>query len=192
MVRAWERRYGEPVRLATTWEVSGAELAMVRASQKFGRCHDITMCISDGRRYVVIAKPTFPEGAFRIPSGGLKPGESLESGVEREAFEETGLRISLDRYLLRVDATFACETDREAWVSHVFFARALNRVLAPTDHAEIREARWATIGEIQGPIRDALVRSGRSLLGGYRVELTDALVGTLAAPTGPRRVGGDD
>lgn len=196
IVRTWEAVYGQPEVLSTRREISPPELAMVRGSRKFERSHDITFCISDGARLAVIAKSTFPPGAYRIPSGGLSPGEPLEIGVMREAREETGLTVRCEHYLLRVHAEFTCGDQIEPWVSHVIWTTTAQRELAPTDHHEIREARWATLAEIQGPIRAALVASGRALLGGYRVDLTDALVrivlarGLIPPDTGPTPTAG--
>lgn len=176
MVSDWEKLYGTPDIFETVREITQRDFAMIRASQKFGRQHDITFCIHNQDRIVVIAKPFFPPGAFRIPSGGLKPGESLESGFAREALEETGIAVTPYRYVLRVRAHFTCGDDQILWYSHVLTAPTSSHTLAPIDRHEISDARWVTFEEMQGPIRAILVASGRPLLGGYRVDLTDRFV----------------
>jgi 8-oxo-dGTP pyrophosphatase MutT (NUDIX family) len=45
-----------------------------------------------GEKVLLITKPFYPPGTFRMPSGGVKPGESPEDAFRREAREETGLR----------------------------------------------------------------------------------------------------
>ncbi len=44
-----------------------------------------------GRKVLLITKPFYPPGTFRMPSGGAKPGESPEDAFRREVREETGL-----------------------------------------------------------------------------------------------------
>lgn len=173
MLEAAARRWGAPRRLALTFEISEHERDMIRRSRRDDRSHDITMFIRRGDRYAVIAKPSFPEGAWRAPSGGLERGEELEVGAKREALEETGLDIELERYLLRIAASFPTGDTVEPWHTHVLLARAVTSEIESHDTREIRAARWATRAEIQGPIRDALLASGRALFR-YRVALTDA------------------
>lgn len=167
-----EARFGPPVEWVTRRPVLAHELAMIRASSRGWRAHDVTFFIRDpAGRIAAIRKPSFPPGAFRVPSGGVRRGEEFLAGVQREALEETGLRIELERYLLRVRATFTHAGDAIGWTSHVFSARGEGE-LRPRDTDEVAEARWVTTAELQGPIRAALLRSGRSLLA-YRVALTD-------------------
>ncbi|HEX6989930.1 MAG TPA: hypothetical protein VF282_10735, partial [Bacillota bacterium] len=48
----------------------------------------------------------------------------------------------------------------------------------PVDTHEIAEVRWSTLEELQGPVRRALLQTGRGLLR-YRVSLTDAVIALL-------------
>lgn len=176
----WERTYGRPAVLYLAQTVRPAEATMIRASQRHGRAHDITLLIRgpDGR-LAVIAKHSYPPGAFRAPSGGLRPDEPLEVGALREAYEETGLAIQLGRYLLRVLALFTTERDTIPWLTHVFTARVVGGQLASHDPQEIRDVAWVTLADLQGPIRRALLADGRPLFR-YRVRLTDETVACLA------------
>jgi hypothetical protein len=92
--------------------------------------------------------------------------------------EETGLDIELERYLLRAHVRFTGGEDYLDWTSHVFKARAVGGELRPLDTSEIAETICGTLDELQGPIRQALLDSGRGLLA-YRVSLTDATVRIL-------------
>ena len=126
----------------------------------------------------LIRKPIHPPGVFRAPSGGLTPGEPFKEGAKREAREETGLEIEIERYLLRIQVRFICDEENIEWTSHVFSARAVGGELAPQDTREILATRWATLEELQGPIREAVLASGWGLLD-YRVTLTDRAVALL-------------
>ena len=155
-----EERFGKPRVLHLEHEIGGAEMHLVRASQKHVRAHDITLFIFNVNRLALIRKPMFRRPIFRAPSGGLNPGESFEAGARREGLEETGLEIELERYLLRIDARFTNREDHLDWTSHVMQARKVGGRLEALDKLEIAETKYATIEELQGPIRQALLDSG--------------------------------
>jgi 8-oxo-dGTP pyrophosphatase MutT (NUDIX family) len=172
MLEAAARRWGAPRRLSLSFEISERERDLVRGSRRDGRSHDITVFARRDGLYAVIAKPGYPNGAWRVPSGALKPGEELEAGAKREVLEETGLEVELETYLLRVDAGFWYGAEVEPWHTHVFLARWTGGEIGPRDTREISGARWATREELQGKVRSALLATERGLFR-YRVALTD-------------------
>jgi len=56
-------------------------------------------------RVLVITKPFYPPGTFRMPTGGVKPGETPEDAFRREVREETGLQseplLTIETMVLR-------------------------------------------------------------------------------------------
>jgi len=178
LIEEVEDRFGKPQVLHLEHEIGERELAFVRATQKHGRAHDITFFIFDDDQLALIRKPMFQRPIFRAPSGGLNPGESFEEGAKREALEETGLEIELEKYLLRIHVRFTGGDDHLDWTSHVFKARAVGGRLEARDTSEIAETKYGTVEELQGPIRQALLDHGGRLLA-YRVALTDATVEIL-------------
>lgn len=172
MLEAAARRWGTPRRIALAFGISERERDMIRGSRRNDRSHDITLFIRRADRFAVIAKPWYGPGLWRAPSGAIKPGEGLEAGAKREAYEETGLSVELERYLLRIDAAFWCGAEVEPWHTHVFLAAGPDGELDPRDTSEISGARWATREEIQGGVRTALLDTGAGLFR-YRVALTD-------------------
>lgn len=191
MIREMEERYGSPRRLSLSFEINPAEMNMLRGSQKDGRNHDITMFIFRDREYrefAAIAKHMFPPGAWRAPSGAAHPGEDLEVGAVREAREETGLDIALDRFILYIDVLFTCGPSSEPWRSLVFTAFCDRCELGHQDEEEIRETRWITLDELQGPVREVLLGTGMGLFA-YRVALHDAAVGEITELRDRRRPG---
>ncbi|MGA9772579.1 MAG: NUDIX hydrolase [Blastocatellia bacterium] len=173
-----ERRFGSPGEIALAYEMTRSEFDMVRRSQKHGRAHDVTLYIIEGQQIVVIKKPMYPAGAYRAPSGGIAPGERFDNGAIREAHEETGLEIALDKYILRARVKFTADDDVIDWTSHVLTAHKIGGALQPIDTHEIIEARFATVDELMGGIRDALLRSGSTGLK-YRAELNDIVIALL-------------
>jgi len=177
-VLALEKKYGVPEVPTLAYEMTESEFDMVARSQKHGRAHDVTLFIIIDGQVVVIRQPMYPAGAYRAPSGGVEPGETFEAGALREGYEETGLSIALEEYVVRSQVKFAHQTRSIQWTSHVFTARKTGGELQPVDTHEIVEARLATAREIMGSIRDSLLASGSTGLR-YRSELNDIVMRRL-------------
>ena len=172
------KRYGEPVRLEWEGEISEREHSLATYNPK--RMHDVTLFIFNGERLALIRKHGFEPGIWRPPGGGVKPGEDVVAGVKREALEETGLRVELQRYLVDATARFVYEPDDVPWRTHVFLVTTEDDVLSPQDADEIEAARWGTLAELSGPLRERLLATGRAFWR-YRVALHDAAAQALSA-----------
>ena len=171
-------RYGEPVELPWAGEITEREHAL--ATYNPNRLHDVTLFILDpAGRLALIRKPQFSEGIWRPPGGGIKPGEDFAAGAVREAIEETGLHVRLDRYLVATRAIFRHGPEDVPWRTHVFSAHTDDRELAPQDPEEIAGARWGTLDELAGPLRERLLATGHAFWR-YRVALHDAALDALA------------
>jgi ADP-ribose pyrophosphatase YjhB (NUDIX family) len=158
--------------------VSPEEFALAGGSPK--RRHDVTFFVfGPTGRLALIQKPSYTEGVWRPPGGGVRPEERLESGVQREAREELGIHIELERFLVSTEASFRCVEGVIGWRTHVFSARTGEEELRPIDTREISAARWGTTEELAGPIRTRLLATGRALWR-YRVALHDAALAALA------------
>ena len=170
-------RYGQPRLLRWEGEVTEQEFTLAGYSPR--RRHDVTLFVFDpGGRLALIQKPSYPPGAWRPPGGGIEPGEEFEHGVQREAFEELGVRVELEHFLVSTRATFRNGEAVMDWRTHVFSARTEEEELDPTDTHEISAARWGTTEELAGPIRATLLATGRALWR-YRVALHDASLDEL-------------
>jgi 8-oxo-dGTP diphosphatase len=170
-------QFGTPAELRWAGEVSDAEYGL--ATYNPVRTHDVTLFIfGPDERIALIRKPQFPTGIWRPPGGGIKRGEDFAAGAVREALEETGLRVELDRYLVAASATFRNDGRELDWRTHVFSARTWDTELAPRDGDEIAGARWGTLEELAGPLRARLLDTGRALWR-YRVALHDSAIDAL-------------
>jgi ADP-ribose pyrophosphatase YjhB (NUDIX family) len=170
-------RYGEPRALRWVGEVSAEEFTLAGGSPE--RRHDVTFFVFDAaERLALIQKPSYTDGVWRPPGGGVRPGERFESGVQREAREELGIHIELERFLISTEASFRCAEGVIDWRTHVFSARTEEEELRPIDTREISAARWGTTEELAGPIRARLLETGRALWR-YRVALHDAALDQL-------------
>ena len=145
------------------------------------RTHDVTLFILDPyRRIALIRKPQFPHDVWRPPGGGIHPGEDFVAGAVREALEETGLHVELRRYLVETQALFTNAGRELRWRTHVFHAETRDTEIAVGDPVEIAEARWGTLDELAGPLRERLLATGRAFWR-YRVALHDAALAALRA-----------
>ncbi len=186
-------RYGEPRLLEWEGEISEREYGI--ATYDPLRTHDVTMFILNGQdlvargraspdhaagqRLALIRKHPFPPDVWRPPGGGVKQGEDFDDAVRREAYEETGLRVELRRYLVEARARFAYGGRVLDWRTHVLSAETTDESIEPRDLDEIAEARWGTLEELAGPLRERLLATGRAFWR-YRVALHDAALDALA------------
>jgi ADP-ribose pyrophosphatase YjhB (NUDIX family) len=174
-------RFGEPKVLEWDGEISDAEWSL--ATYNPARTHDVTLFILDpDRRLALIRKPHFAAGVWRPPGGGVKPGEDFVAGAVREALEETGLEVDVRRYLVASAASFRNGGRELRWQTHVLLAETPGGELAPNDPAEIDAARWGTLAELAGPLRETLLATGRAFWR-YRVALHDAALAQLVDRT---------
>ncbi len=177
-IKQLEGEYGEPEVMHLRQEMIWPEFELLVNSMKHDRAHDVTMFIFNGSSIVAIRKHMHPEGVYRAPSGGLRPGEDFVEGALREAHEETGAVVELQRYILRVHVVFTYEGREIPWTSHVFTAKYVSGRLRPIDTKEIAEVKQVSLEELQGKIRDNLLATGSGGLA-YRVALTDKVVELL-------------
>ena len=195
ILAAVERRFGRPAVARAEAEFGPRGFALLEHCARKDRAHDVTLLIRDEpapdepARYALIRKPSYPPEVFRPPSGGVEPGEPFETGAHREAAEETGLVIELERYVLRVECTFTCAGRVAPWTTHVLTARATGGTLEPLDRVEIEEARWATVAEMLHRYRPGMLEMGSAGMR-YRVDLQDLALRLLGLADPPEPEGG--
>ena len=175
------RRCG-PIRhpLALEWSGDITEREHALATYNPDRTHDVTLFILDpDDRIGLIRKPHFAAGIWRPPGGGIKPAEDFVHG--RRARGARGDRRGRAARALsgrHPRDRFLCAAHALSWQTHVFLARTMDTVLAPRDTDEIAGARWGTLPELGGPLRERLLATGHALWR-YRVALHDAALRAL-------------
>lgn len=88
-------------------------------------------------RLLTFTKTFYPPGIYRLPTGGVEPGEAVLSGLARELAEETGLECDISRFLAVID--WRSEDNPEGKSQSTTFAFLLDEisgVLGPTDADE--------------------------------------------------------
>lgn len=149
MVDGMIAKYGRPETAQFVYPLNEREYQMILRSKAKGRHHDFTLYVTHGDDFIVIAKHTYPPGLYRAPSGGLNPGEPFETGIAREAMEEIGCMIALDKFLLESKVTFTYNEASIKWTSYVFSAHYVSGDFQFTDHHEIREVKLAKLSEFE-------------------------------------------
>lgn len=149
-LKEFEKAYGHPEEFYTAFEMNSREFKNLLGSQKDGRSHDVTIFIRKDGKWIVNSKHWYPEGLYRFPSGGIRPDETIEEGALREAYEETGCRIELKKYFMRIHVRFYNENKSVDWISHLVLADYISGKLEPVDTKEIKAVYLAERAEFEG------------------------------------------
>ncbi|MFW9986525.1 MAG: NUDIX hydrolase [Candidatus Odinarchaeota archaeon] len=176
------KQYGMPRRIEFAMEMIPEEFALVQRSVESGRRHDVTIFIQHQGQFVVIEKHAYANtGIVRAPSGGAMPSEDLITAAKREAREETGFDVEIERFVLESHVLLSCcDQPSVPWVSYVFLARVIGGQLGAEDLKEISGVHLRTRQELLKDVGPLMVASE---LGGfkYRAKMTEAFFEELDA-----------
>jgi 8-oxo-dGTP pyrophosphatase MutT (NUDIX family) len=177
-----QKQYGIPRRVEFEMEMQSEEFALVQRSVKLGRRHDVTIFIRHQGKFVVIEKHAYAKtGIVRAPSGGAMPSEHLIIAARREAREETGFDVEIERFILESHVSLSCcDQPSIPWVSYVFLARVIGGQLGAEDVKEISGVQLRTREELLKEVGPLMLASG---LGGfkYRAKMTEIFFEELDA-----------
>lgn len=155
-------RFGKPKELKFQADFLDFECELVKRTRLKGRLHDITCFIQQTKNeYVVIQKNQYANtGIYRAPSGGAKVGESLEDAAYREMYEETGLKVQLNRFVLDMHLDIICKNENIPWRSLVFLAEPVGGEMKPIDTYEIFDVTIMSREELLGEVDKLMLESG--------------------------------
>lgn len=95
---ALSRRFGEPLSLDAP--IADEFDDPIRRKDRSG---EVCMVIQRPNGKLLLSIKTFyPRGAYRLPTGGIDHGERVYDALVREGREETGLDLSVERFLARI------------------------------------------------------------------------------------------
>ena len=144
------RRYGLLERRHYVLEV-GARV-FTRWREERGDCRgEVALFILRPSGNVILhAKDFYPQGVYRVPTGGIERGEDVVTAVHREAREETGLTVAIERCLGVLEYKFRYQREMLPFVSYVFLLRENGGQLCPQDEGErITSLREVPLTELE-------------------------------------------
>ena len=141
------------------------------SNDKCGKSHfprtdpAIITLISFKDKILLGRSPRFPEGMYSTLAGFVEPGESLEQALEREVFEEVGVKVRNIKYF-----------DSQPWPFPAslmlgFFAEATSEKMN-IDYNEIEDAHWFSIEELK-------TLQHPSINGGFKLPRVDSIARRL-------------
>lgn len=159
---------------------------MARAVQT--RRGEVVMVLQreDGR-VLLHTKAFYPPDTWRLPTGGIKPGESPPDAARREILEETGLPAQLTGLLGVLHYDLFADEQRIPFTSFVFLANTPGGTPAVQDANEaITGYCWVRPEEL-GPVAARLrhLDSSWCTWGMFRALAHELVVSRLAGPGGP-------
>ncbi len=144
------RRYGPLERRRYVLDVGERAFAYWREERGDCRGEVALLILRPSGNVILHTKEFYPEGVYRIPTGGIERGEDVVTAVHREAREETGLTVTIERCLGVLEYEFRHQDERLPFVSYVFLLRENGGQLRPRDKGErIASFREAPLTELE-------------------------------------------
>ena len=141
------------------------------SNDKCGKSHfprtdpAIITLISFQDKVLLGRSPRFPDYMYSTLAGFVEPGESLEQALEREVFEEVGIKVKNIKYFNSQPWPFP------ASLMLGFFAEAINDQMT-IDYDEIEDAQWFSINELKS-------LQHPSIKGGFKLPRVDSIARRL-------------
>jgi ADP-ribose pyrophosphatase YjhB (NUDIX family) len=136
-IAALTERYGAPQRSLAVLEDDRFDPYVM--TDRYG---EVCMVIRrPNGRLITMRKEVYPPGVFRLPTGGIRHGEAIHAALLRETAEETGLDVTISRFLCAVGYRGPADPpERIGFASFAFLLDERGGVLASHDPAERLEA----------------------------------------------------
>jgi 8-oxo-dGTP pyrophosphatase MutT (NUDIX family) len=103
-------------------------------------------------RILLHTKPQYPEGIYRLPTGGIRPREAADVAARRETYEELGFKPSALNLLGVLDNVFDVSGTQYVYPSFVFQTQTYTLAPQPTDPDELiagfRDASAAELEQV--------------------------------------------
>jgi len=167
MSRHCSRCGGAMKRIRPTW----GKRCVSCGHEHFPHIHPcVIVLIRRGREFLLARKPEWAPGRYSLVAGFLDFGESLEECVDREVFEETGLKVTNIRYVGSQNWPFPSQ------MMAGFVADYASGEIS-VDGDELEDARWFSLDNMPDALPPA-----RSIA---RYIIDRFAIGLAEPPSGP-------
>jgi 8-oxo-dGTP pyrophosphatase MutT (NUDIX family) len=141
--------YGAPVARTVQYDVTYDTFLYWELVRRKRTAEVVLLLRRPNGRYVVHTKAFYPQGTYRLLSGGVKPGEALVPAVRREALEETGLEVRIERFLGQIEHQFRHKGRCLPFTSYLFVVSDDGGEIASNDPGEeITDYREVALEEL--------------------------------------------
>ncbi len=128
--------YGAPAHLQCVLKVDHGTLEWWTSIQPRRRGEVVLFIYRTSGHLILHTKDFYPAGTLRVPSGGVKKREALADAAQREAREETGLEVDIQRFLAVIDFVFQYQDRSLHFHSYLFQLRETGGELKAKDERE--------------------------------------------------------
>ena len=128
-------RYGAPRLVDVTLPMSNVNFSAVQV--RADRVAEVVFAIQrPNGRLITQTKATYPREVYRLPSGGIRQGETIEAALHREVAEETSLQAEVQRFLAIIHYTLTTARESRQFTSYAFLLRETGGLLCVADEQE--------------------------------------------------------
>jgi 8-oxo-dGTP diphosphatase len=143
---------------------------------------EVVFCVirPDGK-IVTVTCEEYPEGIFRIPTGGIQHGEDIIKAVFRETKEELGIGVEVRKFSGVIKIKFVHGDSSVMFYSYIFIMdEKSGNLLVDASDNEVSEIREVTVEELKD-IADTLnnITGKWADWGKFRYATTDAVYRVL-------------
>jgi 8-oxo-dGTP pyrophosphatase MutT (NUDIX family) len=100
-------------------------------------------------RVLTMTKSSYPAEAYRLPSGGIHKGEPILDALLRESYEETGLSVSVQRFLAVIRYQVIVASGRTGrFTSYAFLVQGDGPIQPKDENEHISGFREVALSEL--------------------------------------------
>lgn len=149
----------EVTALAARWGRPARQQAMVRGGDDFWRAwgqrwpgahREVMFLLPRPGGLLLHRKAHYPPLGWRLPTGGIGPGEGVTAALRREIAEEVGLTLPIRRYVALLCYELELEGERRRCATHLFLMGYSDAPLQPSHDGEIAATRTVALSELEG------------------------------------------
>ncbi len=112
---------------------------------------EVVFCVIKDNKAITIRSSEYPEGVFRMPTGGINYGENIEKAVIREVMEELGVKVNISKFEGVIKWTFLHRQKHINFYSYLFILDyESGNLLEDALEDEVSEVKLCTNEELSG------------------------------------------